>query len=112
MPIFGRMGALPKPSGPRAFWRDLQAFLNEKHRYRFIGIALAVVMPSLMLAGFYVDSKRDPPKPQMIYVHNWPADRSDAEIIKQNLADQKKLDAYRAERRRQFGKLANDLGIE
>lgn len=106
------MGALPKPSGPRAVWRDMQAFLSEKHRYRFIGIALAILMPGLTLAGFYVDSRRDPPKPQMIYVQSWPADRSDAEIIRQNIADQKKLDAYRAERRRQYTKLANDLGIK
>ncbi len=93
-------------------WRDFKAFLGEKHRYRFVGMALAVAMPALTLLGFYVDSKRDPPKPQMIYVQSWPADRSDAEIVKQNIADQKKLDAYRAERQRQFKKLANDLGIE
>ena len=106
------MGALPKPSGPRALWRDMQAFLGEKHRYRYFGIALAIVMPALMLAGFYVDSKRDPPKPQTIYLQSWPADRTDAEIIRQNQADQKKLDAYRAERQRQFKKLADDLGIK
>jgi hypothetical protein len=106
------MGALPRPSGPRALWRDLQAFLNEKHRYRFAGLALAVVMPTLMLAGFYVDSKREPPKPQIIYAQSWPADRSDAEIIKQNLADQKRLDARRAEKQRQFKKLADQLGIK
>ena len=106
------MGALPKPSGPRALWRDMRAFASEKHGYRYAGIALAILMPSLMLAGFYVDSKRDPPKPQTIYVQSWPADRTDAEIIRQNMADQKKLDAYRAERQRQFKKLANNLGIE
>jgi hypothetical protein len=106
------MGALPRPSGPRALWRDLRAFFADKHGYRWFGIGLAVVMPALMLAGFYVDSKRDPPKPQIIYAQSWPADRSDAEIIKQNVADQKKLDTYRAERQRQFKKLADDLGIK
>jgi hypothetical protein len=106
------MGAFPKPSGPRALWHDLRAFLNDKHRYRWIGIGLAVVMPALMLAGFYVDSRRDPPKPQIIYAQSWAADRSDAEIIKQNLEDQKNLDARRAERQRQFKRLADGLGIE
>ncbi len=106
------MGALPKPSGPRALWRDTRAFFGEKHRYRFVGIALAIAMPALTLAGFYVDSKRDPPKPQTIYVQSWPLDRPDSVIIAQNKADQAKLDAYRAERRRQFKKLADDLGIK
>ncbi len=106
------MGALPKPSGPRAVWRDFKAFLDTEQRYRYVGIGLAIFMPALTLAGFYVDSKKDPPKPEIIYAQSWSADRTDAEIIKQNIADQKKLDARRAERQRQFKKLADDLGIK
>lgn len=106
------MGAIPKPSGPRAVWRDFRAFLSAEQRYRYVGLALAVFMPALILAGFYVDSRVDPPKPQIIYAQSWPADRSDAEIVKQNIADQKKLDAFREKRRQQFQKVADQLGIE
>ncbi|TVV70787.1 hypothetical protein FOY91_18290 [Sphingomonas solaris] len=106
------MGALPRPSGPRAVWRDFKAFLNTEQRYRWIGLALAIFMPALMLAGFYVDSKKDPPKPQTIFVQSWPADRPDSVIIEQNRIDQAKKEARLAERQRQFKKLAKDLGIE
>lgn len=104
--------AIPRPSTPRAAWADLKAFIGGQEKHK-IGIAIvSILMPALLVFGFYIDSKTKAPGPQVIYAQSWPADRSDAVIEKQNIADQKILDAKRAEKRKQYQQLADKLGIE
>lgn len=106
------MAVFPRPSRPGAFWADLKAFLHGQERHKLLFGLLSILMPALIVLGFYVDSRTDPPKAQIIFVQSWPSSRTDAEIEKQNIADQKVRDAQLAEKRRGYQKLANQLGID
>ena len=107
--------ALPRPSRPSVVWEDLRAFFKQRSRHHWWAGALAVAIPLAILAGFYVDSYiHGRPRPQVIYINNWPADRSDAEIRAKQQADVAREQAIRDERRRQFQRLekqAERLGI-
>ncbi len=104
--------ALPRPSSPRALWADIKAFGAGEGKFKLMAAGVAIVMPALMIAGFYVDSKMDKPKAKIFYVPSFAADRTDAEIIKQNIADQKELDARREAKRLEYQRLADRLGIK
>lgn len=106
------MAVLPPVSSPRAAFRDLQAFVRQRGREQWIGASLAVLSTIIILILFFVDSKiNTAPPPQIIYVEQYSANRTDAEII----ADQKKHQAQREaiarERQRQFQKLEKQLGM-
>ena len=102
--------ALPRPSSPLAAWRDLKAFLGQQERHKFVFAAIAVIIPMVIVAGFYVDANIKP-EPQIIYVENWPADRTDDQIKAEQKIDQAKRDKAAAERRRQYQELEKRLGI-
>jgi len=104
--------AIPRPSKPSALLRDLRAFLQGEHRHKLLFGALSILMPALLIAGFYVDSRRDPPKHEMYFIASWPANRTDAEIIAQQKIDQKKKEAAQEAKRQEYRRLADQLGIE
>jgi len=106
------MAVFPRPSRPGVFWADLKAFLREQERHKILFALLSIMMPALIVLGLYLDSRTDPPKAQIIFAESWPENRTDAEIIKQNIADQKVRDAQLAEKRQGYRKLADQLGIE
>lgn len=102
------MAILPRPAGPLALLADLRAFVTAgDHRYKVIGAAFAIGITALWIFGFVVESRWGvlPEGPQITYVAEFAANRTDAEIIAQNKADQKDKDAALAERRRQFQKV-------
>lgn len=104
------MSWFPRPSGPRALIADFRAFTRERSRVQWIGAAVAIIMPVLIIAGFYHDASHGiAPGPQLIYVESWPATRTDAQIK----ADQVKYQAEKAaalkERQRQFRKLDREM---
>ena len=107
--------ALPRPARPSVVWEDLRAFLKQRSRHQWIAGALAVAIPISILVGFYVDSYMHArPKPQVVYINSWPADRSDAEIRARQQADLARERAIQDERQRQFRRLekqAERLGI-
>lgn len=104
--------ALPRPSSPKALLADLRAFMRERSRHQWIAAAFAILMPVVILAGFYFDARTNiAPGEQLIYVENWRADRTDAEIIAQQKIDQAAREKRAAERQRQFQKLEKRLGI-
>ena len=107
------MSWFPRPVSPRAAFADLRAFLGQSSREQRFAAVLALLVTTIIVIVFFVDSKiNTAPPPQIIYVKDWKADRTDAEII----ADQKKHQAEREaalkERQRQFQELENKLGIE
>ena len=106
------MAVFPRPSKPSAVWADFKALLRQQERHKLLIALVSILMPAIIVTGFYVDSKMDPPKAQIIYAQSWPASRTDAEIIKQNIADQKIRDAQIAEKRSSYRKLADQLGID
>lgn len=104
--------ALPRPSSPAVALRDLRAFLATRERHQLVFAALAVLMPALIIVGLYLDSRTDPPGPQLIYANSWPATRSDDEIRAQQKIDQAIKDKALAEKRAAYQRLEKKLGME
>jgi hypothetical protein len=107
------MAILPPASRPSAAIKDLMAFLRQRSREQVIGATLAVLVTIIIVIIFLVDSQiNTAPPPQIVYVEQWPANRTDAEII----ADQKKHQAEREaaarEKQRQFQELEKKLGMD
>jgi hypothetical protein len=101
---------LPRPASPRALWSDLRAFTAESRPHRWIAAGLAIAMPLAIIFLFVLDGRTNiAPGPQLIYVENWPANRTDEQIK----ADQKIHQAWRdkanKERQEQFKKLEKGM---
>ncbi|MFL6858191.1 MAG: hypothetical protein ACJ8EB_09840 [Allosphingosinicella sp.] len=104
------MSWFPRPAGPRALVADIRAFARERSRVQWLGAFVAILMPILIVAGFYHDSSHGiAPGPQLIYVQSWPASRTDAQIKADQVKDQAKREAMMKERQNQFRKVEKDL---
>ena len=111
-PYFAAMSWFPRPSSPVAAIKDLAAFMRQRSREQVIGASLAVLVTAIIVIEFLVDAKiGTAPPPQIIYVQQWPENRTDAEIIADQKKDQAERDAYQKEKQRQFQKLENQLGM-
>lgn len=106
------MAIFPRPSTPRAFLSDLKAFFGQQDRHKLLIAVISALMPMIIIWGFYLDSRTDKPKVQVIFVQSWPSNRTDAEIEKQNIADQKVRDAERKKKQEEYRRLADKLGID
>jgi hypothetical protein len=102
--------AFPRPSSPLAAWRDLKAFLGQQERHKLVFAVIAICIPAVIVAGFYVDANIKP-EPQIIYVENWPANRTDEQIKAEQKIDQAKRDKAMAARQRQYQELEKRLGM-
>ena len=101
---------LPRPASPRALWADLKAFAAERSPYKWGAAAVAVIMPLAIVIVFTIDGRTNiTPPAQIIYVEQWPANRTDAEIKAQQAKDKAEADAFKKERQRQFKKVDEDL---
>ena len=106
------MSWFPRPVGPRAALRDLGAFMRQRSREQVIGAILAVLVTTIIVIEFLVDSKiNTAPPAQLVYVEQWNASRTDAEIVEQQKIDQAKKEQAQRERQRQFQKLERQLGL-
>ena len=106
------MAVFPRPVSPRAAWKDFRAFLRQRGREQWIGAALAVLVTIIIIIEFLVDSQiNTAPPPRVIYVQEYKADRTDADIIAQQKIDQTAKEAAQKERQRQFQKLEKQLGM-
>ncbi len=106
------MGYLPTPSGPRAAWRDLRAFLATRQRHQLLFATVSVAIPVLVILAFIHDTNIAPPPPTMTFIPSWPASRSDAEIKARQKIDQAAKDKMLAERKAAYQRLAKGFGIE
>jgi hypothetical protein len=107
------MSWFPRPVGPRDALRDLAAFMRQRSREQVIGGALALLVTSIIVIEFLVDSKMGTaPPPSIVYVDSWSANRTDAEIVAQQKKDQAEQRAFQAEKQRQFKQLENQLGMD
>lgn len=102
---------------PARAYRDLRSFFAQRHPHQLLFAALAVAITWFIIVGFYLDSHVEVPyKRNIIYVEQWPANRSEAEILAQQKIDAKKkaermaeLEAKRKERQAEFQRLNNTL---
>jgi len=107
------MSWFPRPSSPFAAFRDLAGFIRQRDREHLIGAALAVLITTIIVIVFLVDSKiGTAPPPQIIEVELYPSNRTDADIIADQKKDQAAKDAAEKEKQREFQKLEKQLGIE
>jgi hypothetical protein len=103
----------PHPVGPRAALSDLAAFMRQRSREQVIGAALALLVTAIIVIEFLVDSKiGTAPPPQVVEVQLYAPNRTDAQIIADQKADQAKRHAYKAEKQRQFQELEKKLGMK
>ena len=106
------MSFFPRPSSPLVALRDLAAFMRQRSREQVIGAMLAVLVTSIIVIEFLVDSEiNTAPPEQVVEVELYPANRTDADIIadqKKDMADRK---AAKLEQQRQFKQLANQFGM-
>jgi hypothetical protein len=106
------MSWFPSPVSPRAAIADFRAFLRQRGREQWIGAALAVLVTIIIIIEFLVDSQiNTAPPPRVIYVQEYKANRTDAEIVAQQKIDQAAKEAAQKERQRQFQKLEKQLGM-
>lgn len=106
------MSWFPSPVSPRAAFADLRAFLRHREREHWIGAALAVLVTMIIIIEFFVDSKiNTAPPPRIVYVEQWKAGRTDAEIVADQKKHQAEKEAAIRERQRQFQKLEKQLGM-
>jgi hypothetical protein len=107
--------ALPRPAKPSVAYNDLRDFLRQRPQHRWWAGTLAVLIPMAILGAFFIDaSMYAQPRPDIVYVNNWPADRSDEEIRAAQQAAAERQQAIRDEQQRQFRELqkqARRVGI-
>jgi hypothetical protein len=106
------MSWFPRPSTPRAAFRDLAAFMRQRSREQVIGGALAFLVTAIIVIEFVVDSKMGTaPPPQIVEVELYPSNRTDAQIIADQKKDMAEKQAFEKEKQRQFQKLEKQFGM-
>jgi hypothetical protein len=107
------MSWFPRPSSPRAAFRDLAAFMRQRSREQVIGACLALLATAIIVIEFLVDPYTgNVQEPQVVEVQLYSPNRTDAQIKADQIKDEKAKEAAQKERQRQFQKLGNELGIE
>jgi hypothetical protein len=107
------MSWFPRPSSPRAAFRDLTAFIRHREREHLIGAALAFLITTIIVIVFLVDSTiGTTPPPEVVEVELYAPNRTDADIIADQKKDQAAKEAAEKEKQRQFQQLEKQLGIE
>lgn len=112
--------ALPPLSSPVTVWRDLRAFFKARRRHEWIFALLAVIIPLIFVAEFYIDSQATVAykPPTVVFVKQWNKGRTKAEIKAQQAIDQpaerqarKEEAEFEAKKRKQFQDLQKALGF-
>jgi hypothetical protein len=86
-PIFAAMTFL-RSIAPLGAFQDLRLFLSQRRKHEVVFLALSLAITYLIIFYMIQDSKivRDN-RPVIIYVQQWRADRTDAQIIAQQKID-------------------------
>lgn len=81
--------------------RDLRLFLHSRQKHELIFAFLAVFTTLIVVTGFLVDASdlKKPYEREIQYVQSWPMNRTDAEIIAAQKADEKTRAAEEAKRK-------------
>ncbi len=115
------MAFLPKPSSPRAAWRDFRDAITAPRKHKMVFAALSLAFPALIFIGMARQARVDEDwvPPTIVYVQQWPASRTLAEVRAQQAKDlpaeraAKKAREAQAEATRQaYRRLANNIGID
>ena len=110
MNFFSRMS-------PWRAYKDLRLFLATRERYEFGFLVLAMMITGFLIYAFVHDSYAEPEyKRNIVYVEQWPADRTDAQIRAQQAIDAPikakriaEIEAAEKQRQAQFKKVDDQL---
>lgn len=107
------MSFFPNPSSPRAALRDFLAFVRQREREHVIGAALAILVTLIIVIEFLVDSKvNTAPPPEVVEVQLYPANRTDADIVRDQKKDMAEREAAKKADQQQYKQLAKQLHID
>ena len=115
------MAILPRPSSPITAWRDFREFARAPRKHKIVFAALACVFPAFLLWAMIHDAKVDEEwvPPTIVYVKQWPANRTAAQVRAQQAKDlpaeraaRKALDDAAEARRQAYRRLADKMGID
>ena len=95
---------LPKPRDVASSFSDLRTFVTTRERRDVLFAAIAVGITAFVIFAFWHDSRVEPTQ-EIIFVQNWPANRTDAEIIADQKKDRIARDRAEADRRASFQKV-------
>jgi len=96
-----------KPPSPRRFaagFRDLGFFLKTRTRTDYVIAAIAASMTIFIIFAFWHDSRFEA-EPQIIYVQDWPANRTDDQIRADQKKDRIEREQAEAQRKAVFQKM-------
>jgi len=95
---------LPKPRDVASSFSDLRTFVTTRERRDVLFAAIAVGITAFVIFAFWHDSRVEPTQ-EIIFVQNWPANRTDAQIIADQKKDRIARDKAEAERRAGFQRM-------
>jgi hypothetical protein len=115
------MAILPRPSSPRAALRDFWDFVRVPRKHKVVFAALSFAFPIGIFAAMIQEAKVDEVwvPPTIVYVKQWPASRTAAEVKAQQakdlpaeLAAKKEREEAAEARRQSYRRLADKMGID
>lgn len=115
------MAILPRPSKPREALADLWSVLRERrpHQWYILGVAVTAtgVLLWMFLTQFNIKPEYRPP--DIVYVEQWRADRTRADVEKRLAKDApiekaraEELKKLQLERQKQFQRVADMMGVD
>jgi hypothetical protein len=119
--IYGAMAIFPRPSSPRAAWRDLRDAVTAPRKHKIVFAALSLALPAGIILAMTTQAKVDEDwiPPTIVYVKQWPATRTASEARAQQAKDlpaemraKKERDAQAEATRQAYRRLADSLGID
>ena len=103
---------LPPVYSPRVAFKDLFAFLRGRSREQLLGAIMAVLVTTIIVIVFLVDSQiNTAPPARVVYVELFDQNRTDADIVADQKKDQAKREAFARKRQQQFQELEKRLGM-
>ena len=115
------MAIFPRPSSPRAALRDLREAISAPRKHKMVFAALSFAFPALIFIGMTRQAKIDEDyiPPTIVYVQQWPADRTldqvraqQAKDLPAELAARKEREAQAEAQRQAYRRLGKGLGID
>lgn len=106
---------------PKAAWADIVEIWRGEQRYKIHFLLLAFFTTCLIFVTFLFESgfEKEPKPLEIIYINSWSADRTDEEIMAENVEVQKETDRRNAmieqlkrEEQESYRRLGERFGME
>ncbi len=111
----------PDPEHRGGSIRDMMTVFRQPQPHKWAFILASVAIPAAVIIGFAIQYNKEAEykPPTVIFVKDWPANRTEEQVKAQQALDapaereyREALEAAEAARRQQFRDIANELGID